>query len=49
MACGKEQASGSYKPALDGGTLSFTIVDDQCPGRRIILTSHALTKKTSAD
>jgi hypothetical protein len=49
MACGKEQASGTYKPALDGGTLSFTIIDDQCQGRRIILTSHALTKKKTAD
>ncbi|MCI0416077.1 hypothetical protein L0222_25160 [bacterium] len=49
MACAKEQASGSYKPALDGGTLSFTLVDDQCAGRRIVLTSHALTKKKTAD
>jgi hypothetical protein len=49
MACAKEQASGVYKPAVDGGTLSFTLVDDQCAGRRIILTSHALTKKKTAD
>lgn len=49
MACAKEQASGSYKPALDGRTLSFTLVDDQCAGRRIVLTSRALTKKKTAD
>jgi hypothetical protein len=49
MACAKEQASGSYKPALDGGTLSFTLVEDTCAGRRIVLTSHALTKKVTAD
>ena len=49
MACAKEQASGIYKPALDGGTLTFTLIDDQCPGRRIVLTSHSLTKKVSPD
>lgn len=45
MACEGPQAAGSYIPALDGATLTFTLVDDECAGRRIILTSHPLTKQ----
>ena len=32
MACLQDQASGVYTPALDGGTLTFTLVDDKCSG-----------------
>ena len=49
MACLQDQASGVYTPTLDGGTLTFTLVDDKCSGRRIVLTSHSLTKKVSPD
>jgi hypothetical protein len=45
MACRNEQAAGSYTPALDGATLTFTLVEDDCTGRRIVLTSHSLTKQ----
>jgi hypothetical protein len=45
MACPNEQATGSYTPALEGATLTFTLVDDECAGRRIVLTSHSLTKQ----
>ena len=48
MACLNEQAAGSYTPALDGATLTFTLVDDDCAGRRIVLTSHSLTKQPPA-
>jgi hypothetical protein len=45
FACAKDQASGTYQPTLNEGTLTFKVVDDKCSGRRIILTSHPLVKK----
>ncbi len=44
MAC-PEQSTGTYKPALNGATLTFTLVEDDCAGRRIVLLSHPLTKQ----
>ena len=45
MACTGEQAAGSYGVALEGGTLTFTLVDDDCAGRRIILLTRPLTRQ----
>jgi hypothetical protein len=43
-ACPKEQAAGTYQVSYDVDTVTFTAVDDQCAGRKIILSSHALTR-----
>jgi hypothetical protein len=45
MACAKDQAAGSYGFALESGTLTFTLLDDECPGRRIILLTRPLTRE----
>jgi hypothetical protein len=47
MACTGEQATGAYGFALESGTLTFTLVDDDCPGRRIVLLTRPLTKQTA--
>ena len=47
MACAGEQAAGAYGFALESGTLTFTLVDDDCPGRRIILLTRPLTKQAN--
>ncbi len=43
-ACLGTFASGTYSWTLKGSKLTFKSVSDRCPGRKIILTSHALTK-----
>ena len=48
-ACPKEQAAGTYQVSYDVDTLTFTAVDDQCAGRKIILSSHALTRKKAVN
>jgi hypothetical protein len=37
---------GTYQWSLSGGRLSFTVVDDSCPGRVALLTSAAWTAIT---
>jgi hypothetical protein len=49
LACTEDYVVGTYTAALEGATLSFTLVNDDCAGRRIILLSHPLTKQTTVD
>ncbi len=39
-------ATGTYQWAFDGKKLTFTVVEDDCPGRRFVLTFHPLMKET---
>ena len=41
MACGGEQKTGKYKWKLEGKTLTFTKVEDECEGRANALTGQA--------
>ena len=48
-ACPKEQAAGTYQVSYDVDTVTFTAVDDQCAGRKIILSSHSLMRKKAVN
>jgi hypothetical protein len=39
------EENGIYTWALDGKTLTLTAVEDQCPGRTYVFTTHPLSKQ----
>ncbi len=45
LACRAEQATGIYKWALDGKTLTLTLVEDICDGRKGVLAAHPFFKQ----
>lgn len=46
LACRAEQATGIYKWALDGKTLTLALVEDMCDGRKAVLAAHPFFKQS---
>lgn len=45
LACQAEQETGIYKWALEGKTLTLTLVDDKCDGRKGVLAARLFLKQ----
>ncbi len=44
LACDAGQATGTYGWALDGKTLTLTLLEDTCEGRKAVLATQSFTR-----